>query len=937
MPELGPEQWAAVRRLFAAALERPEEERVRFLEAESGDEAVRREALSLLGYHRAGETLGAESGTGPDHRLLGKRLGAYRIESIIGHGGMGAVYRAARDDGEFQQTVAIKLVRAAAQSPETLQRFRQERQILARLAHPNIACLLDGGSTEEGVPFLVMEFIEGEKITDWCDHRKLNAEQRLRLFLDICDAIEFAHSNSVLHRDLKPGNILVTAGGVPKLIDFGIAKMVSGEGIKTESTAAGMRIMTPEYAAPEQVMGERLTTAADVYALGLCLYELLTGKRAQEIDELSPGTVARVVCQMEPPPPAKLKPDLTGDPDNIIRMAIRKEPERRYASAGDLGGDIRRYLDGRPVTARPDTISYRASKFLKRNRTAAVAVAAAVLVAGLGVAYRLATPASPRVLRVNQLTQSGHVATKRGIAADDKYVYFVEGTPGREAVARVPVTGGAQQHLYGPYQEVGIDDVSRDGSRLLLNIGSHVEDLQEQANPLWEGPTSGGALRRVGNIDARCAAFSTDLNRIALCGVRSISEVNRDGSGSRKVLDTAGRLGNLRWSPPGIGSALRFDVWKDGGHQVALWEADSGGGNAHPLFADWVKSAKPGSIDGGVWGNGGRYYFFRSYRGEGFNIWATRRSPALLGRKESAPTLLHSTPARIDKLAASPEGKYVFFVSYQERGELARYDAGRGEFRPYLPGVSARFVSFSKDGQWIGYTSTPGDILWRSRTDGSEPVRLSPPGIRAYTPNWSPDGSVIAFMAFVPGQGPRAYTVAASGGVPQRIGDEHTRFGTPQFSPDGTKVLLGVAGEEKLAILDWKTKAVAWLPNPGGYGWAIWLADRQHLVEFGAEEAVRIDVATGQRTVLVEKCRSNGGYLSSGGDFIYYQVVDQPGQPIFRVPARGGPPERVTSFGSVLQSDPSRYELVGLDPSDAPIASIHRTNSDLYSLELELP
>jgi serine/threonine protein kinase/dipeptidyl aminopeptidase/acylaminoacyl peptidase len=944
MLELGPEQWGEVKRLFGAALELPAVERAGLIDRIE-DETVRKEVRSLLEHLEAGETMGEAPYHGADEQRIGTRVGPYRIESILGHGGMGAVYRAARDDGEFHQVVAIKLVRAAAESPETMQRFRQERQILARLSHPNIARLLDGGSTDQGVPYLVMEFIAGEPITVWCRQRELDIDHRLRLWNDVCSAVDYANKHAVVHRDLKPGNILVTDEGVPKLLDFGIAKMVGDEGPGAGGTV-GLRLMTPEYAAPEQVLGEPVTAAVDVYALGLCLYELLTGKKAQDVADLSPATVERVVCREEPPSPAQLNPQLAGDLDNIVRMAIRKEPGRRYASVGDLGGDIRRYLDGRPVSARPDTVSYRTSKFLKRNRTSAVAVAAAILVAGMGVAYRLATPARPRVLRVNQLTQSGHVLPSR-IAADDRYVYFVEGTPGREVVERLPVEGGVKEDLYGPYKEVNVADVSRDGSRLLLEIN----DISgKPLNPLWEGAARrGGALRRVGNFESRCAAFSpVPPSRIAVCGLQSVFEVNRDGGGLCKVRDTAGVPNSLRWSPPSVGSVLRFALWNDENHKASLWEAESGGGNPHPLFEHWLQSSKAGSIDEGVWGNGGRYYFFRSYGSGGFNIWATREGSAWLGRKESTPTLIHSTPARIDQLAASPEGKYAFFVSYQVRTELARYDAryddGRGEFRPFLAGVPARYISFSADGRWIAYTSTPGDILWRSRPDGSEATRLTPPGMRAYTPNWSPDGSMIAFGAFVPGRGPAAYTIPLGGGMPQRIGDEHARFTQPRFSPDGTKVLLldtlrskRGGSNYKLTILDWKTRATTSLTNLSGAEGAVWLADGRHVVVFGGREARRIDIVTGEQSVLVAQCGSHLGYRSSRGDFIYYQAVDQPRQPIFRVASSGGRPEQVASAGSIPQSDPTLYEFVGLDPTDAPMVSIQRSNSDLYSLELDLP
>src|SRR5580700_9910919 len=292
MPELTPEQWAEVKRVFMGAAELELEARQDYLRRECPDQDLRREVTSLLNYSSreipsadaaiASAAAALAQEPDPDERLIGTRLGPYRVEAIAGHGGMGAVYRASRDDAEFRQQVAIKLVRVAAETPDTLRRFRQERQILARLSHPNIARLLDGGSTPEGVPYLVMEFIEGEPVTAWCDRNALAVGDRLRLFLLVCEGVEFAHRNLVVHRDLKPANILVTKDGTPKLLDFGIAKLLDPDAGNEASTLTGL-VMTPEYASPERVRGEPASTAADVYSLGLILYELLTGKKAQPI------------------------------------------------------------------------------------------------------------------------------------------------------------------------------------------------------------------------------------------------------------------------------------------------------------------------------------------------------------------------------------------------------------------------------------------------------------------------------------------------------------------------------------------------------------------------------------------------------------------------------------------------------------------------------
>jgi eukaryotic-like serine/threonine-protein kinase len=459
MAAMNPEQWAEVKRLFMAAAELRPEELSDYLDRECPDPDVRREVASLLDYSGteiasadaaiASAAAAAAQEPDPDERLVGTRLGPYRVESIAGHGGMGAVYRASRDDAEFRQQVAIKLVRVAAESPDTLRRFRQERQILARLSHANIARLLDGGSTPEGVPYLVMEFIEGEPITEWCDRHALGLQERLRLFLRVCEGVEFAHRDLVVHRDLKPANILVTKDGTPKLLDFGIAKLLDPAAGNEAATLTGLPVMTPDYASPEQVRGEPVSTAADVYALGLILYELLTGKKAQPVTGYAPAAIANVVCQTEPTSPARLKPQLAGDLDHIIRMAIRKEPERRYASAGLLARDIRLHLEGRPVTARADTTAYRTAKFLRRNRaTVAGGSITAILFGGAVLTYWLAKPGRvPRVLRVTQLTQTGRADLGGGLASDGHYVYFVEKTPGLWTCARVSVEGGTPQPL----------------------------------------------------------------------------------------------------------------------------------------------------------------------------------------------------------------------------------------------------------------------------------------------------------------------------------------------------------------------------------------------------------------------------------------------------------------------------------------------------------
>jgi non-specific serine/threonine protein kinase/serine/threonine-protein kinase len=399
--------WQRPKEVFLAALARPAEQRGAFLdEACGGDDELRRDVDSLLAAHdEAGGFLSTPIGLDTDGGVEAgtpgtppERVGPYRILDTIAHGGMGTVYRAVRDDDAFRKTVALKLVRSGRRSDYFERRFRQEREILARLEHPNIATVLDGGTSEDGQPYLVMEYVEGQPITHFCAARGLGIRDRLALFRTVCGAVQYAHQNLVVHRDIKPANVLVDGRGVPKLLDFGIARLLaSGVDPDLAPTATVLPMMTPEYASPEQVKGQPVTTVSDVYALGILLYELLAGRRPYEVQTESLEAIVRVICETEPRAPSAAAHGLTlpsasqlrGDLDTIVLKALRKEPERRYRTAHDLSDDVRRHLEGLPVTARADTIRYRTGKFVLRHRMAVAAGALLVLSLVAGVTTTL--------------------------------------------------------------------------------------------------------------------------------------------------------------------------------------------------------------------------------------------------------------------------------------------------------------------------------------------------------------------------------------------------------------------------------------------------------------------------------------------------------------------------------------------------------------------
>ena len=470
---MNPERFRRIEDLFHRALALPGGERASFLESEcksDRDLCSEVERLLLADAHAAEGVEKIELfATGADP-LIGRQLGAWRILERLAGGGMGVVYRAERADGLYDQKVAIKLLRVEAASDDALRRFDLERRLLARLEHPHIARLFDGGRSEQGTPYLVMEFIDGLPIDGWCDEQRLSIEQRLRLFAATCRAVHFAHRSLVVHRDLKPSNIMVDRRGEPKLLDFGIARLMDEEDALPTHTAA--RALTPLYASPEQLQGLTLTTATDVYSLGVVLYELLTGRRPWSSTGRSPAEWERVVSSERPTrpssaviaradeadafefaarlatTPARLQRRLRGDLDRIVLMALRKEPERRYASAEQLAEDIERYLAGKPVRARRDTFGYRAQRFVQRNRLG-VGAAALVLLAMCGGLFaswraRLQAEDSAALARAEE-AKALRAAEHAGIEAESfrliadflgaTFLQTVGGDPERETVS----------------------------------------------------------------------------------------------------------------------------------------------------------------------------------------------------------------------------------------------------------------------------------------------------------------------------------------------------------------------------------------------------------------------------------------------------------------------------------------------------------------------
>ncbi len=529
-----PERWAEVKHIFASVVDLPREERADVLDDRCGqDVALRAEVESLLRAHdTAGDFIerpAVLSTLGPSAILHGRTIGPYRLEREVGRGGMGAVYLAVRADDEYRKLVAVKVIKRGMDTAEIVTRFRRERQTLANLEHPNIARLLDGGTTEDGLPYFVMEFVEGRPLDDYCEGHRLSRNDRLRLFRVVCGTVQFAHRNLVVHRDLKPDNILVTADGTPKLLDFGISKVLSADpdqGVVAQTRPAE-RLLTLDYASPEQLRGEPVSTATDVFSLGVMLYELLSGTHPFRKPDRPPYAVETAICEEDPP-----RPGLGADLDAIVMTAIRKDPAQRYGSTLELDEDVRRYLEALPVVAHGETLRYVAAKFVRRHTgaVAATALVAASLVAGIvGTSWQARVAQAERDRARIETSKAERVS-----AVLEGMLGAADPSVDRRDVTVAEVLDGASQRvateLSGQPEVRGAVRRAIGNTYLSLGMNDRAERELREALEI--------ARATHGRDSLAAARAQVDLANVTL-NAQKLDEAEREFTGARRVLEAA--------------------------------------------------------------------------------------------------------------------------------------------------------------------------------------------------------------------------------------------------------------------------------------------------------------------------------------------------------------------------------------------------------------
>jgi len=922
-----PERWGRIKVVLEAALELEPARRAAYLETACDDGPMRVEVESLIASHAAAGDLLEPPGSLPP-----KYLGPYKVLAEVGSGGMGTVYRAEAPNGEI---VAVKLLRRGLDDAFLLRRFRHERQILAALEHPNVARLFDAGATANGAPYFVMEFIEGLPIDRYCDGQRLGLAERLDLFAAVCDAVYHAHAKGIVHRDIKPGNILITPAGVPKLLDFGIAKILNPE-MTTQTmdpTATLVRMMTPEYASPEQIRGDAVSAATDVYSLGVLLYELLTGRRPYRLKSRAPHDLARTICEVEPDRPStavmrvetatpdeiararrtrpeSLRRSLSGSLDNIILTAMRKDPARRYPSASELCDDIRRYIEGRPVRARYETLVFRATRFARRYRVPLAAAFGAVAIAAVWLRPSVTGPA-PQPQIIPFTTANGN-ETQPAFSPDGTRIAYAWG-------------GEENENL-----DIYVGSV-KDGSVVRVTT-----DPAEDVSPTW-------------SPDGRRLAFlRTSPTETAVFVGQSAG-----GGTHGKIADmfhsrveAAGR--HMDWSPDGRYLAVADKNAPEEPFSIYFIEAATGRkarvslppersiGDTSPAFspdgkrisflrcmASGIRELYVMPLDGGevrqltrdgreilsqAWAPDGRSLVFSSNRTGGYYLW---RIPAGGGRPQRLPGLGDST----SEPSFSRDGRYLAYSRFFADANIWRVDV-EGPWSPHKL-ISSTYYdsspSFSPDRRQVVFRSNRSGFheIWVSDIGGRSARQLTHfNGPLTGTPRWSPDGRWIAFDSRPEAQAD-IYVIPAAGGTPRRVTGNAAEDVVPNWSRDSRWIYF--ASNRSGAWQVWKTRLDAGqlvqVTRQGGFA-AMESPDGRYLYYAkgrGTAGLWRVPVGGGEENPVLEDLKPGyWGYWSVLANSVLYADTPQDGRRgLYLFGLHGGTPRLLGAMDKpVAVSDP---------------------------------
>jgi serine/threonine protein kinase/Tol biopolymer transport system component len=861
----------------------------------------------------------------------GTILGQYEIRSPLGAGGMGEVYRA--HDRRLDREVAIKVLpESLTADPDRLRRFEQEARAAAALNHPNILAVHQM-ATHEDVSYMVSELLDGETLRERLKRGPIPLRKAIDYAVQIAHGLAAAHDKGIVHRDLKPDNLFVTKDGRVKILDFGLAKLAKprddsgGEATITQGTEPGIVMGTVGYMSPEQVRGKMADHRSDIFAFGTILYEMVTGN--QTFRKPTSAETMTAILNEDPPPISQVTAATPPGLQRVVHRCLEKNPEQRFQSASDMAFALEALSD---TGMTPSTGSHAHLGEPASRRGIAIAGATLAVLLGAGaLAYFWIRPAAvPKVSNYVQLTHDGQPKSLVGTEGSRLYLYL----RGHDyhGPAEMSTSGGdpiKMQLSPLSFNSPETLSLSQDGSELLVMDGHGVPP----SGPLWSVPLVGGSPRKLGDIAGQDGAWSADGEFIAYSNGNNLFTARADGTDARKVI-TVGDSGFVFypvWSPDG--NHLRFTYRATLDAPEYFMEISLDGTGLHRLLPGWTNP--PDSECCGGWTVDGKYFVFMT-RGQ---IWALPRKAGFL-HSEPKPSQLTSSPMPLSPPLQSTDGKKLFVVGRTFRGELTRYDLKSGRFESYLGGISAEYVSFSKDGQWVAYVSFPEGTLWRSKMDGSERLQLTYAPSQAMLPRWSPDGKTILFYDAGTNKPFKIYEVSLEGGSPRPLmPDNPDPQADPNWSPDGGKVVFaGRAADptSSIRIFDLATRQVSTLPGSQGMFSPRWSPDGRYIPALSADSKrlLLFDFQTQQWTELAQ---GSMGWLEWSKDGQHLQARDSSGTPaIIRIRLSDHKTERVVDF--------KNFVTVGyygawfaVAPDDSPIMLRNAGTQDVYALDWEEP